>query len=153
MNKKEKEAIKAMRDYEIKLIQTELLTRTRNTNDEYAQFTLDELFAILKPIEKRYQRLKSILSNIDALVGILMGFAIGSVAADVISESNSISVLLLAIFIDLVIMMILGVASQNVRHRYFQEQSNFLEGKAHIVRDGNIVTVEVDNFKKFAVTL
>lgn len=153
MNKKEKEAIKAMRDYEIKLIQTELLTRTRNTNDEYAQFTLDELFAILKPIEKRYQRLKSILSNIDALVGILMGFAIGSVAADVISESNSISVLLLAIFIDLVIMMILGVASQNVRHRYFQEQSNFLEGKAHIVRDGNIVNVEVDNFKKFAVTL
>lgn len=153
MNKKEKEAIKAMRDYEIKLIQTELLTRTRNTNNEYAQFTLDELFAILKPIEKRYQRLKSILSNIDALVGILMGFAIGSVAADVISESNSISVLLLAIFIDLVIMMILGFASQNVRHRYFQEQSNFLEGKAHIVRDGNIVTVEVDNFKKFMVTL
>ena len=153
MNKKEKEAIKAMRDFEIKLIQIELLTRTRNTNDEYAQFTLDELFAILKPIEKRYQRLKSILSNIDAIVGILMGFAIGSVAADVISESNSISVLLLAIFIDLVIMMILGVASQNVRHRYFQEQSNFLEGKAHIVRDGNIVTVEVDNFKKFTVTL
>lgn len=153
MNKKEKEAIKAMRDYEIKLIQTELLTRTRNTNDEYAQFTLDELFAILKPIEKRYERLTNIIFNIDRLIGIPIGLAFGKVAANEASKGNGAWALISSIVIVFVLMHVLILASQNVRHRHFQEQSNFLEGKAHIVRDGNIVTVEVDNFKKFTVTL